>query len=183
MTEEITWDQVYEEEEITEDDIKKAESSGRPPAGKFLCVVESTKPKQVNPEGKESYFKASLKMKIEEVVELNGKPVSGDEGDEYIGRYLYDDIALPRTDEPDALRNKRICVAKRGGIISENSSKIPGNTWSELIVGKRFLITNEDHEYTPKGKPVPVKTTQVAMFGYESPEAATKISDSDLADI
>lgn len=183
MTDELTWDQVYEEEEVTEDDIKNAESSGRVPAGKYLCVVESTKPKLVNPEGKPSYHVAALKHKVEEVVELNGKTVSGDEGDQYIGRFIWDDVILAKPDEAEALRKRRIVIAKRGGMISDSSSKIPGNTWSELIVGKRFLLTVEDNEYTPKGKTMPVKNTRVAMFGYEAPEAAVKVEDSDLADI
>jgi hypothetical protein len=183
MSDEITWDQVFEEEEISEDDIKNAESSGRPPVGKYLVEVESSKPRQVNPDGKESFFTANLKLKILDVVEINKVAVSGDEGDRYIGRFIFDDIRMPQAGEKDVFRNRRIMIAKRAGIISNNSQKIPGNCWSELIIGKQFLVEVEENRYYSEKKKQDVVNTQVGMFGYESPEAAAAVSDDDLKDI
>jgi hypothetical protein len=180
---ELTWDQVSAKETLNEGDVKNAENSGKPPVGKYLTVIESSKPKQVNPEGKDSYFVATLVHKIEEVIEIEGKPVSGGEGEQYIGRKMFDDVSLPKPDEADALKNRRILIAKRAGIISDSSAEIPKNTWGELILGKRFLVTTEENEYTPKGKTKPVSTVRIAMFGYDVPENAVAVSDADLDDI
>lgn len=181
---ELTWDGVdVKSEEVSEQDIKNAESSGRPPVGKYIMEVVSSKPKQVNPKGKESYFVASLKLKIEEVLEIEGKKVNGKEGDQYLGRFMFDDISLARQGEADAVKNRRIFIAKRAGIITDSSSNIPSNTWSDLIIGKRFMITTEVNEYIPEGKTQPVKNVRVAMFGYDYPEKAEAVSDAELADI
>ena len=182
MSDELNWGDITCAEDVTEDDIKNADSGGGVPAGKYLVVVESCTPKQINPEGKESYFSANLKHKIEGVVELNGKPVNGEEGDMYIGRFIWDAVALAHAGEKDAVRNRRICVVKRAGIISDSSSQIPGDTWSKQILGKRFLLEVIDNEFVDKTG-AKRKNTKVAMFGYQTPEEATRVSDADIDDI
>jgi hypothetical protein len=182
MGDQVTWDQVSTPEQVSEDDIKNSESSGRPPAGKYITVIESTKPKQINPKDKPSYYAATLIHKIEEVIELGGKPVSGEEGDQYIGRKIFDDVSLAHPNEADAVRNRRICIVKRAGIISDSSTEIPSNTWSDLIIEKRFLVEVIKEDYKDKhGNPK--STTKIAMFGYNTPESAVQVSDADLDDI
>lgn len=181
MSDELNWGDIEKKEKVTEDEIKNADRGGQMPMGKYLCVVRESKPVRIDPKGKDSYFAANLKHEIESVVELNGKPVNSDEGDMYIGRFIWDKVSLAHDAEKDAVRNRRIAIVKRAGIISESSSEIPENTWSELIIGKKFLLTVEDNEYEKDGKTI--KGTKVAMFGYETPEAAEKVSESDIDDI
>ena len=179
----LEWGDVANDEEVSQQDIKDAESSGRPPVGKYLCTVEETKPKQVNPKDKPSYYVATLIMRIDEAIEINGRAATNEESEAYEGRKIFDDISLKRDDEPDALKNRRILVAKRAGIISDSSSKIPANAWSEQIIGKQFLITYIEETYTPANSKTEKTIRKVAFDGYESPENAVKVSDDELDDI
>ena len=183
MTDELQWGDVSKDENVSEKDIKNAEAGSKPPIGQYICTVEESKPKQRNPKDKPSYFVANLKMRIDEVIQLDGKPVSGDEGEQYEGRFIFDSISLSRDDEPDALRNRRILVAKRGGIITGSSTKIPANTWSELIIGKRFLITYIEEQYEDF-KTKQMKTARkVAFDGFDVPDRAVRVTEDDLDDI
>jgi hypothetical protein len=186
MSDKLTWDAVYEEAEtVTEEEIKQAEESNKPPVGKYIVVVKESTPKQINPKAKEgeqpkpSYFNANLKLEIEQVVEIDKKPVNGDEADKWIGRIIWDGIRMFQTGEDDMWKNRRIRVAKAAGVLSGSSTQIPKNMWSELIIGKRFLI---DHEANPDKKTGKVYM-QVGLFGYHAPEDAIKVSASDIEDI
>jgi hypothetical protein len=168
-------------ENITEDDMRNAESGGRPDVGLYLCSCEKSTLKQVNPDDGPSYLVVGLGWKIERVIELRGAKVEGSEGEHLEGRYIWDDINLPRADESDGARNRRILVAKRVGLINDTSSKIPQDAWSNLIIGKRALVRVAERTYT-KGKET--KTiTAVPFDGYDYASKADAVEDADFADI
>lgn len=183
MSDKLTWDNVPEEaEEFTEKDIKDSENSGKPPVGKYLVVVKASEPRQINPKDKPSFFSANLKMEIEEVFEIEKKPVNGAEGEAFVGRILWDGVRMFSEGEDEMWLHRRIRIAKAAGVISDSSTKLPRNMWSEVIVGKRFLVDNEPNTYTDKNGAVK-NTTQIGLFGYHAPEDAIKVSSSDIDDI
>lgn len=179
MTDELNWDLVDSEENITKEDIDNAEAMGKPAVGKYLCTVENSKPKKRNPDDAPSYHVAGLKHRIDRVVEINGKAATEGDQDKWSGKFIFDDVSLPRQDEPEALKNRRVMIAKRAGIISSTSTQIPKNAWSELIVGKQFLIDYIDQVDKKTGK----SYRQVAFDGYHVPEDAVKVTKDDLSDI
>lgn len=168
-------------EEITEDDIKDAESGGRTPVGLYLCSCEKSNLKQVNPDEGASYLAVSLGWKIERVIELNGEKVEGDQGENLEGRYIWDDINLPRANETDGSRNRRILVAKRVGLITDTSRKIAPDAWSDQIIGKRALVRVSERTYT-KDKETKTITT-VPFDGYDYAAKADQVEDADYGDI
>ena len=182
----LTWDQVPEEiESITPEEIAKAESGNVKPIGKYLVVVKGSEPKQINPKTKpgeapkDSYMIANLKLEIEEVVEIDHKPVNGNEYDQLCGKIIWDGVNLPRSGENEIFKSRRIHILHAAGIISKTSTAIPQKAFSELIVGKRFLIDYDDNVNKETGKVF----RQVSLFGYHPPEEAVKVSESDIADI
>lgn len=179
MSDELNWDFVDSEENITKEDIDNAESMGKAPVGKYLCTVESSKPKKRNPDDAPSYFVAGLKHRIDRVIEINGRAATEEDQDRWTGKFIFDDVSLPREDEPEALKNRRIMIAKRAGIISNTSTRIPKNAWRELIIGKQFLIDHIDQTDKKTGKVY----RQVAFDGYHVPEDAVKVTKDDLSDI
>ena len=92
----IGWGDVperYKGEKVTEKQIKDAESMGRLPVGKYLCTCIDSRPRQKNPKSEDgspaaSYFVANLKWRVDSVVEIERKPVTGDEG-ELVRRPVY----------------------------------------------------------------------------------------------
>ena len=184
MSDELTWDMIEDKcgEAVTEEDIKNADSGGGVSVGKYLTEVIASYPTLAKPKGKPSYYVAKLKHKVERVIEINRKPVSGDEGDIYIGRFIWDRVSMPTQDESDAIRNRRITIAKRGGIISDSSTNIPNNAFSKLIIGKKYIVEVVENQYTDENGNKK-SNNQIAMFGYHSVDEIEKVSENDIADI
>ena len=174
MGEGLYWDQVeIEDEEISQEDIDNAENNGKLPAMKFLGTCESSVPSEAKMTDYTGY-QAGLKWVIDEVIECPvGTAASDKDKAQYEGRFQFDNILLGHPDEADWAKNRRIIVAKRCGLISGNE-KIPGNAWSDLIVGTQAIITTEEKA----SKKDPTKSyVNVAFDGYLSVEESTN-SDS-----
>lgn len=185
MTDKMNWDEIPEdnqEEKLSDQDHKNAESMGKKPVGKYLVTVEETNPKQINPKDRPSYFAANLKMRIDDVIEIEGKPASEEDKERWEGKFLFDSVSLYVEGESEALKNRRILVLKRGGVITNSAAKIPKDAWSKQIIGKQYLINWIEDSYKDKnGNDKTIR--KVAFDGYESPEAAVKVTEDDLDDI
>jgi len=164
MGETLAWDEVpMTEEEVSEEEMSAAESNGRLPAMKFRGTCESSTPSEaMMPEY--TGYQAGLKWVVDEVLECPvGTPATEEVKDQYEGRFQYDNVLLGHPDEADWAKNRRILVASRCGLM--NGQEIPGNAWSELIVGKEAIITTEEKP----SKKDPTKTyINVAFDGYEA---------------
>jgi len=166
---ELSWDDDLGDidEEVTEETMKEAEAMGKVPVGKYLCECIDSQPKQKD-FANYSCIAASLRLQIVKVLELNGEAVKGDEGETYEGRTIFDDVALYSGAEKDGMRNRRILIAKRMGLIGGSSDKITKAMWKKDVLGKKVIINYIEESYTPKGSTVERKVRKVAFDGYES---------------
>jgi hypothetical protein len=181
----LDWNDVNMEnlgENLSEDDIKNAESGGRPDVGLYLCTCDRSTLKQVNPDDGASFLAVGLGWKIDRVIELKGKKVEGNEGEHLEGRFIWDDITLPHANESDGARNRRILVAKRVGLITDTSRKIPADAWSNLIIGKQALVRVSERTYTDKSG-ITKTIASVPFDGYDYAAKAEQVEDADFADI
>jgi hypothetical protein len=165
----LTWGEIeIDDETLTEKDIQNAESSGKLPPMKFLGTCESSIPREAKLENYTCH-EANLKWRVDELLEIAGVKATDDEKEKYEGRFVFDGVLLGHPKEKDGIRNRRILVAKRCGLISNTSDKIPANAWSDLIIGAQAIITTEKNSYKDKktgeqkeGSP------RVKFDGYES---------------
>ena len=165
----LSWDDetIDIDEEVTEEDIKAAENSGKVAPGRYLCKCVASEPRQKD-FSNYSCIAANLRWEIEKVLELNGVAVQGDEGEAYEGRAIFDDINLYSASEKDGMRKRRILVAKRVGLIGGSNDKITKAMWSKDIIGKRAILDYIEESYIPKGTTVEKKARKVAFDGYNS---------------
>jgi len=168
----LKWDdpQVGKDETYSEDDVKAAEAMGKFPLGRFLCLCVGSEPRQKDFKAY-SCIAANLKWKVERVLELDGKVIEGDEADDIIGRFIYDDICLYSPEEKDGTHKRRILIAKRTGLIDSSDGTITKAMWATGIIGKRAIITNEDSKDG--------KYRNVAFSGYESADNAANSAPAD----
>lgn len=180
MTDELNWGQVEAEEEVTERDIQDAGAMGKAPIGKFLTTIDSSVPKQRNPkDGGDSYYVCNLKHTIDRVMEINGEPPTEEDQEKWAGKFIFDNVSLPRKNEPDALKNRRIMILMRAGIISKTAPNIPKDAWSKQILGKQFVVEHVDNLDKKSGKTY----RQISFDGYYAPEDVTLVTKDDLSDI
>jgi hypothetical protein len=168
-------------ENLGESDIAEAESMGRPEVGKYICTCVGSVPRQKD--FKEySCIAANLKWRIDQPVELRGVPVKADEGDTFIGRFIFDEVALPAPQEKQGMKNRRVMIAKRTGLISETGGALTAQHWATGIIGKRALINFIEEEYAEKKKDPMTgqfietgamkKSRKVAFDGYDYADKA-----------
>lgn len=181
----LSWDDdgIDIDEEVSEEDIKEAESMGKVAVGRYFCECVGSEPKQKD-FANYSCIAANLRWEIQKVLELNGTAVQGDEGEAYEGRAIFDDVALYSGMEKDGMRKRRILVAKRVGLISGSDDKITKEMWKTGIIGKKAIINYIEEGYIPKGSTVEKKARKVAFDGYESADGM-EITDQtpDIDDI
>ncbi len=181
----LSWDDDLDvDEEVSEEDVKTAESMGKVPVGKYLCECVGSSPKQIDFKNY-SCIAAALRWNILKVLELDSVVVTGDGGEAYEGRTIFDDIALYSGSEKDGMRNRRILVAKRCGLIGNGmSDKITKKMWQKDVIGKKVIINYIEEGYTPKGSTVEKKIRKVAFDGYESADGIEITDQSpDIDDI
>jgi len=181
MSDELAWGDIDgKDEAISKDDIDNAESMGRMPPMRFLGTCESSTPKEAKLKAYTTYA-ANLKWVIDELLECPaGTPATEEQKDRFEGRFQFDDILLAHPDEKDGMKNRRILVAKRCGLINNASDKIPKNAWSDLIVGAQAIITTEKNDYTDKDGNAK-SNVKVKFDGYEAiTEAANTDSFDDI---
>lgn len=165
----LSWDDddIDIDEEVSEEDIKEAESMGKVAVGRYFCECVGSEPKQKD-FANYSCIAANLRWEIQKVLELNGVAVQGDEGEAYEGRAIFDDVALYSGMEKDGMRKRRILIAKRVGLIGGSDDKITKEMWKTGIIGKKAIINYIEEGYIPKGSTVEKKARKVAFDGYES---------------
>jgi hypothetical protein len=192
-TKHLSWDdpQIDPGEVITEEEIKSAEQLGsKAPVGRYLCTCVESVPKQVD--FKEySCIAAGLKFRIDKTLELGVKedkrwefkPVVGDQGEDFEGMFIFDDIAMASPKEKEGMKKRRILVAKRLGLISDTTAQITKQMWAKDVVGKQAIITVEENIYTDKNGNEKANT-RVGFSGYDYAESAkTNITADDYDDI
>jgi hypothetical protein len=206
-TQTYDWDSVDVDESITEADQKAAENlSTSTPVGKFLVTV-------VESNAVEKAFKAysciaaNLKMQIDGVIELeqpvfddkgqpvkrNGEallkrlPVTGDakvKADAlYVGRFLFDDVNLYHVSEKEAMKKRRVFVAKKIGLITSDSQNLTGKMWGETILGMQVVVTTEYNSWKDKDTGEMRRNVRVAWDGYENAWTTETVKEEDFLDI
>ena len=176
MADQLSWDEVeVEDEEISQEDIDSAESQGKIPPMLFIGTCEDSTPREQHWDDFTGY-QANLKWHVDEVLECPvGTPATDKIKDQYEGRYQFDNIPLPHPQEADWMKNKRILVACRCGIIPTSKSKIPKNAWSDLIIGSQVKIKTEKTKSKKDGK----EYVNIAFDGYEALSEATSTDSFD----
>ena len=137
----LSWDEVeIPDESVSEEDVSAAESMGKLPVGRWLCTVESSTPRHANLTSYTTLCVAvNLKMCVEQALEVEGRKITGDEGDAYEGRFIWDDVLLEHPEEKDGMRKRRILIAKRFGLITGDQA-ITKQMWQKDIIGGRSLL-------------------------------------------
>jgi len=181
---ELNWDDPNNaiEEGVTESDVKNAESSGKPPIGKYLCQCAESRLVQSDMKAY-SCLAANLKWEIERPLEIESKPVKGGDYDELIGKAIFDKVNLPHPSEKDGMKNRRVLMAKRVGLIPPTGGKLTNRSWGYDIIGKRAILDFIEEEYTDRAG-VKKTSRKVAFNGYNYADAATTVvTNDDFADI
>ncbi len=156
------------DENVTEQDIITAESTGKAPVGKYVCTVhdlETVELVYMNP----PCIGLKIKMTIGWAIEINKNPVQGKEVLTHAGKKIDDDVALFVAGEKDYARNRRLQIAKRFGILAKEGGKLTHDAWLSLI-GKRIVVNYIQKRVKNKetGKYEPSDFNAVDMFnGYE----------------
>ena len=183
MTEEtnsLSWEDLDDssiDEEVTDADLKAAESLGRVPVGKYLCECISSEPRQKDFKNY-SCLAANLRWNILKVIELDGQPVKGDAGEIFEGRSIFDDINLYSPAEKDGMRNRRILVAKRTGLIGSSAEKITKKMWQVDIIGKKTIITYINDPWFDEKTKTTKPSFKVAFDGYDDLQGIELTDDS-----
>ena len=182
MAENIGWDSVeYETEEITETDVKEIDEGGeRIPIGRYLCRVIESSLKQINFNAY-SCVGCRLKFEIEQALEIEGRPVTGDEGEQYEGKHIFDDVAFKAPQEKDGMAKRRKYVALRLGIIRPGGT-LRKDMWRDNVIGKKVILQLEENLYTDKktgeekvGRP------QVGFFsGYHYADKSNQVAEEEV---
>ena len=178
--EKLSWGDpgIGSDEVVTAEDVKSAEAMGKMPVGKFLCTCVDSQPKQKD-FANYSCIAASLKWRVDKVIELDGAAVAGDEGDNFVDRFIYDDVNMASPDEKDGMKKRRILIAKRTGLITDAAGTITSSMWANGIIGKQAIITNEDQHNEKTGKTY----RNVAFNGYEAVPDSAKTPEDSFSDI
>lgn len=209
-TQTINWDEVYVDESITEEAQAASENiSVETPVGKFLfTIVECTAKENVMTAY--TCHAANLKMRIDDVIEIE-QPVKDAEGKIvkrngetlykkmpveqnkkaginalYAGRFIFDLVNLVHSKEKEAMKNRRLFIAKKIGIIDVKTDRITGKDWANAV-GKRGIVTTEWNTWTDKTTGELKKNVKVAWAGYDaaSVNGSSKSvpQDEDFSDI
>lgn len=215
MTETVTtpWDQIDIDETITEADRKAAENFDmEKQPGIFLAEVI-----ECNAVEKESQaytcYAAALKMKVLQVLEINqpvldddGKPIERDgqaigvikpvpddrcgEFDAlYVGTIISDDVKLFHRKEKLSIKNRRLFVARRLGLIQENTTEMNSNIWPQAV-GKVVIVKTEWNTWKDQNTGEQKRNVRVGWTGYDyasnagvDAQAQETALDEDFADI
>ncbi len=188
---EVNWDQINVEEGVTEEDFAKSDDiTSKTPVGKFLCTIINSDPVEKTFKAYSCYA-AKLQFRIDDVLEIekpvidnDGKPVmrNGEqimkkvavEGEDkvntnglYTGQFLYDEVNLAHPQEKDAIRNRRLFVARKIGIIADSSQTLNGAMW-QGAAGRQVIVETEWNQWKDKLTDEIKKNVKVGWAGYEA---------------
>lgn len=200
-TQTINWDEIDIDEEITEADQKMSDDiSVETPVGKFICTVEECNA-QENAMSAYTCYAANLKFRIDSVIELE-QPVKDDKGNVvkrngevlhkkmaveadklagvnalYAGRFLFDNVNLAHPKEKDAMKKRRLFVAKKLGIISPQATTMTGRDWAGSV-GRRVIVDTEWNSWKDKTTGELKKNVRVGWGGYDfAPQNGSIVED------
>ena len=182
----LAWDDIeVDAEEVTDEDAKDIDEGKKyPPIGRYLCRVVDSTPKRIDFNAY-SCVGVHLKFEIEKVLEIEAKPVEGDEGEKWEGENIHDDVAFAHEKEKDGMAKRRKYVALRLRLIKPGEI-IVKSMWQDDVIDKQVILQLVENRYKDKktgeekiGRP------QVGFFdGYfyadQSDQAA---SEEDWGDI
>lgn len=175
----LPWEEVnIPNEELSEGDLEKAEAMGKLPAMKFRAACRSSYPQEVKADAYTCYG-ANLKWevldlyKIEEIGKSSkGKTVyrnpTDTEKDTYEGRFVFDTVRLPHSKEKEGMKNRRLLIAKRCGLIKGDARAIPADAWRYGIIDKEVIITTERNYWVDEKTKEEKNNVKVAFDGYEA---------------
>ena len=206
-TQELNWDEIEVNETLNDDAINAAaDISNETPVGTFLCTIIDSIARE-NSMAAYTCIQANLKMRIDLVIEIEkpvmnneNKPVKRDgevvkkaqkiEGDEQGkfnallgGRFIFDGINLAHSSEKDAMKNRRIFVAQKTGLIGLGSSTLTTRMWGKDIIGKQVVVTTEWNSWKDKITSEVKKNVRVGWDGYDYAAKANVPADDDFGDI
>jgi hypothetical protein len=196
------WDQVDVEETVSETDIKQSDNLGSgTPVGKFLCTLEDITC-QENAMKEYTCLAANMKLRIDRVIELEqpviddktGKPIErgrivvmkkmpvkpekqAEANMLYGGQYLYDMVNLAHAKEKQGMKNRRVFVARRLNIITEQefvgnkAIVIPTKAWP-AAKGRQVVVETEWNRWKDKLTGEDRQNVKVKFDGYDFPAAA-----------
>lgn len=184
------WDQINVDESISEAEQNASNDlSVQTPVGRFLCTVMECGAVEKN-FAKYSCYAANLKMRIDKVLAIelpivddkgqtikrNGEivkkvqPVPADkiEGINalYAGRFIFDDINLFNPLEKEAMKNRRLFVAKRLGLISPTAVSLKTSAWPGAV-GRTVIVETEWNTWEDKTTKEIKKNVKVGWSGYD----------------
>jgi len=183
------WDQVNVDESITETDQAASDNlSVQTPVGRFLCTVVECGAVE-NQMKAYTCYAANLKMRIDKVLKIeqaiidNGKPVkrngeivkkvqdiAADKIDGvnalYTGRFIFDAINLYNPAEKDAMKNRRLFVAKRLQIITPQATTLPTSAWPGAV-GRQVVVETDHNTWEDKLTKEVKSNVKVTWDGYD----------------
>ena len=206
-TQTYNWDEVQVDETITAEEQKASETlSNSTPVGKFLCTIAESTAKE-NAMSAYTCIAASWKLRIDSVVEIEqsvfddkGQPVKRD-GQQlmkvlpvkdlakknadalYVGRFIFDDINLAHAKEKEAMKKRRIYIAKKAGLITSESAQMTGKMWGPGSIGRQVVVATEWNSWKDKTTGELKKNVKVAWDGYDYAEVANAPADDDFSGI
>lgn len=210
-TQTLAWDEVNVDESITEEEQKQSEDiSVETPVGKFICTVVACDAVE-NAMKDYTCIAAKLKLRIDDVLEIE-QPVKDAKGNPvkvngvvllkrlpispeqktgvnalYVGRFLFDQVNLAHPKEKEAMKNRRLFVAKKIGIISPQTNALTGRHWAESP-GCQVVVTTEWNCWKDKITEELKKNVRVGWAGYDfaplnGSGGGADTGDDDFSDI
>ncbi|MGB5217364.1 MAG: hypothetical protein WBN66_03600 [Smithella sp.] len=206
-TQTYNWDDVNVNESITAEEQKASENiSNSTPVGTFLCTIAESVAKE-NAMSAYTCIAAGWKMRIDSVIEIE-QPVFDDKGQAVkrdgqqlmkvlpvkdaakknadalnVGRFIFDDINLFHVKEKEAMKKRRIFIAKKAGLITSESAQMTGKMWGPGAVGRQVVVKTEWNSWKDKTTGELKKNVKVAWDGYDYAEVAGAPADDDFSGI
>jgi len=188
-----SWDTIDVDETITATDHAVSNNLDiQTPVGVFLCEVLECTPIEKTFKAY-SCMAAKLKMKIVDVLKVE-QPLIDSKGQQikregeivkkiqdipankkanvsalHVGRFVFDEINLAHPKEKDAMRNRRLFVAKKLGIITDQSTNLTTAMWAGAV-GRQALVTTEWNSWEDKITQEIRKNVKVSWSGYDFAE-------------
>jgi len=185
-----SWDSLDVDEYITPTDHAVSNNLDiQTPVGAFLVSVLECTPIEKNFD-KYSCMAAKLKMRIEAVLKIE-QPLVDSKGQQikrdgvliqkvqdipvnkrdginalYTGRFIFDEINLYNIKEKEAMKNRRLFVAKKLGLITEQSTVLNTAMWAGAV-GRKAIVITEWNSWQDKLTKETKKNVKVGWSGYD----------------
>ncbi len=160
------------DEEITEAEVNEATAPKSLPVGKFWAKCIKSEGKEVN-----GIVCAVLTWEVLKIMETEKE---ADHKDNLIGVKVTNDIALYSAGEQSWVKNRRIMVAKRLGLIPPKGGSLTAHSWSEEVLGTEVCLNITRNTYTPKkGKNKDKEVTFIGIDMWDGYSLAKKPASTE----